>query len=77
MKDLKTVGDLRRLLADLDDNAIIEVAATPDVNGWTQSILDCLHREDGVVILGLSEGCCEDERDLEFRDADGDIVRPV
>lgn len=78
MKDLKTVGDLRRLLADVGDDVAIEVAATPDVNGWTQGILACLHREESVVVLGLTSDCTtEEEKKLVFTDNEGNVVRPV
>jgi len=73
-----TVGDLRQLLANVSDDTPLEVAATPDANGWTTWILSCVHRDDERVVLALSaEAATPDERTLVFRDADGNTVRPV
>ena len=76
-KSIKTVGDLRSLLEGFDDDTAIEVAAAPDIVGWTQNILGCLHREEDVVVLGLAEEGYAYERKLVFRDNEENVVRPV
>ena len=72
-----TVGDLRHLLRNASDDTPLEVAAAPDVSGWTQKLLMIKHEDDDGVILALSEESVA-ERDLSFfAENTGDPVRPV
>lgn len=84
MPFVMTIGDLRQLLANVDDDTALEVAATPDVNGWTQHILSCVHRDENKIVLALSGeavnheeyGTTMNPQPLVFRDSAGNIVRP-
>ena len=77
MDHVLTVGDLRRLLEGVSDDTPLEIAATPDVNGWTQHVLACMCLQGHKVVLALAEETVTpDEQRLSFYDGQGNVVRP-
>jgi len=61
MADIKTVGDLRKLLSGIPDDIELYVAPTPDINGYANQILDMVgtivdNENDKIMIfMGLKE----------------------
>lgn len=73
--ELATVGQLRKLLKDLDDKTKIIVAPTPDVSGWTARFLAGLGDlenapdggSDGTKVLYLNESTSHED-EVSFTD---------
>lgn len=67
--EIATVGQLRKLLKDLDDDTKLVIAPTPDVNGWTSRLLAGLGDlnnapdggSDGTKVLYLNETCSHED----------------
>ena len=73
---IETVGELRWLLRNADDDTPLTVAACPDVHGSTNNFLDIKHEDEDGIVLALAEECNE-ERTLVFKDDKNVAVRPV
>ncbi len=78
-KNIHTVGDLRKLLAKFTDTTPIGVQPIPDRIGYTHAILGLTGRAGDLgVFLGLAEEALhDDEIEVEWKDLDGNVQRPI
>lgn len=60
-----TVGDLRHLLRNVDDDAPLSIAPMPDKFEEVHLLLFIKHEDDNGVVLALDE-IAQERDDLEF-----------
>lgn len=61
--ELTTIGQLRALIKDFDDDTKLIIATTPDINGWTSRLLNAIGDlnnapdggSDGTKVLYVGE----------------------
>lgn len=66
---IQTVGELRRLLSELDDATPLAVMPTPDINGYAnylEPVLGTAKGERGVFLALAEETINPDEIEVEF-----------